>query len=254
MSSPAAAELHQMASIGRLLAGVVHEINTPLGSIFSNNDVLLRSLGMLDELLADGRPESLEKARRIVATCQTLAAVDGIACERIRAIIRGLKTFARVDTNEPRMVDLNEHLRDTIKLTEAEFRRRIKVETDFGDLPAIECFPQMLNQVFLNILVNAGHAIEGEGTIRVRTSMERGGVQVSISDTGRGMTPEEQERAFEAGFTTKPVGEGTGMGLAIASQIVEERHGGSIWFESQPGVGTTFYLRIPAVQKRSPQR
>lgn len=253
MSSPAPAELHQMASIGRLLAGVVHEINTPLGSIFSNNDVILRSLGMLDDLLADGRPESLEKARGIVATCQTLAAVDGIACERIRSIIRGLKTFSRVDGSEPRQVDLNENLRDTIKLTQAEFRRRIKVETNFGDLPQIECFPQMLNQVFLNLLVNAGHAIEGEGTIRVRTALEGGSVLVSISDSGRGMTPEEQKRAFEAGFTTKPVGEGTGMGLAISRQIVQERHRGAIWFESQVGVGTTFYLRIPVTQKRSSQ-
>ena len=193
------AEVHQFAAIGRLLAGIVHEINTPIGSIFSNNEVIARSLKMLDGLLAENTPESLEKARRVVANCQSLAAVDRIACERIRSVIRGLKTLSRVDNAEVRKVDLNEHLRDTVKLTQAEFRRRIQVETDFGELPGVECYPQMLNQVFLNLLVNAGQAIEGEGRITIRTRAEDGGVHIAISDTGRGMTPVQQAKAFEAG-------------------------------------------------------
>jgi len=245
MSSSAAAELHQMASIGRLLAGVVHEINTPLGSIFSNNDVLLRSLETLGALLADPCPESLERAARIVETCRTLADVDKIACERIRSVIRGLKTFARVDGPEPRRVDLNELLRDTLKLTAAEFGMRISVRTVFGELPEVECYPQMLSQVFLNLLVNAGQAIAGQGGIAVTTRLEEEAAHISIADTGRGMTPAQKEKAFEAGYTTKPVGEGTGLGLSIAKQIVEEKHGGSIECESEPGVGTTFHLRIP---------
>src|SRR5437764_4020869 len=101
MSSPAS-ELHQMASIGRLLTGIVHEINTPLGSIFSNNEVLVRSLEMLKSLLTDPTPESLEKARRLIDTCQNLASVDQIACERIRAVIRGLKSFSRLDGSDLR--------------------------------------------------------------------------------------------------------------------------------------------------------
>ena len=250
MSFPTA-EVHQFAAIGRLLAGIVHEINTPIGSIFSNTDVILRSLEMLDPLLAENTPESLAKARRIVETCHGLAAVDRIACERIRSVIRGLKTISRVDTGEPRKVNLNEHLRDTLKLTQAEFRKRITVDTDFGDLPEVECYPQMLNQVFLNLLVNAGQAIEGEGRIAVRTRAEDPYVHISISDSGRGMTPEQKAKVFEAGFTTKPVGEGTGMGLAIAREIIEEKHGGSIDFESSPGVGTTFHIRIPVRQTRS---
>ena len=249
MSSPAA-ELHQMASLGRLLSGIVHEINTPIGSIFSNNEVILRSLDMLDPLLADSTSESLEKARRMVETCRSLAAVDRIACERLRSLIRGLKTFSRVDGNEPRKADLNDHLRDTLKLTQAEFRKRIAVVTDFGDVPEVECYPQMLNQVFLNLLVNAGQAIEGEGTITVRTRLEGDNVHISIADTGRGMSPDEQARAFEAGFTTKPVGEGTGQGLAISREILEDRHRGSIRFESCKGVGTTFHIRIPVHQAR----
>jgi signal transduction histidine kinase len=249
--SPSTAELHQMASIGRLLAGIVHEINTPIGSIFSNNEVTARSLAMLDSLLADGGPESLEKARRIVATCCSLAAVDRIACERIRSVIGGLKSFARVDCGEPRRVDLNQQLRDTVKLTRAEFRKRVTVVEDLGELPEVECFPQMLNQVFLNLLVNAGQAIEGEGTITVSTRLEGGMVHIAIADTGRGMTPEQQRKAFEAGFTTKAVGEGTGLGLSISREIVVDRHGGSIDFESEPGVGTTFHIRIPLRQTRS---
>jgi two-component system NtrC family sensor kinase len=245
------AELHQFAAIGRLLAGIVHEINTPIGSIFSNNEVISRSLDMLDGLLAEGSPESMEKARRIVASCQSLAAVDRIACERIRSVIRGLKTISRVDNGELRKVDLNEQLRDTLKLTQAEFRRRIAVKTDFGELPEVECYPQMLNQVFLNLLVNAGQAIDGEGAITVRTREEGGCVHISISDTGRGMTREQQAKAFQAGFTTKAVGEGTGMGLAISREIIEEKHGGSIGFESAPGAGTTFHIRIPLAQTRS---
>ena len=251
--SPTAAELHQMASIGRLLAGIVHEINTPLGSIFSNNEVLGRSLVLLGPLLTRGSAEDMDKARRIIETMEQLVAIDGIACERIRSVIRGLKTIARVDTAEPQRIDLNQHLRDTLKLTQAEFRKRITVETQFAELPEVECFPQMLGQVFLNLLVNAGQAIEGPGKITVHTLLENNGttVHVSITDTGRGMTPEQQAKAFEAGFTTKAVGEGTGLGLSIAKEIIEEKHSGSIDFESTPGVGTTFHIRIPVRQPRS---
>jgi two-component system, NtrC family, sensor kinase len=247
----AAAELHQMAAIGRLLSGIVHEINSPLGSIFSNNDVLLRSLETLGKLLDDPKRESLEKARHIVDTCHSLAGVDRIACERIRSVIRGLKSFSRVDSSEMRGANLNGHLQDTLKLTQAEFRGRIEVETDFGDLPEVECYPQMLNQVFLNLLINAGQAIEGEGKIVVRTRCEGGAAHIFISDSGAGMTPEQKATAFSAGFTTKPIGEGAGLGLSIVREIVEEKHGGSIDFESELGKGSTFHISIPVQHKRS---
>jgi len=250
MSSPAT-ELHQMAAVGRLLAGVVHEINSPLGSIFSNTEVILRALEMLEPLLREDSPESLDKARRIVATCASLAAVDRIACERIRSVIRGLKTLSRIEAGEPRRLDVNRLLLDTLKLTQAEFGARVTVETELGDLPELEGYPQLLGQVFLNLLVNAGQAIEGDGLIRVRTRLEDGAIHVAIADTGHGMSAEQQARAFAGGFTTKPVGEGTGMGLAIAREIVEERHGGAISVESQPGRGATFHIRIPVRQTRS---
>jgi two-component system, NtrC family, sensor kinase len=253
MASPClpSAELHQLAAIGRLLTGIVHEINSPLASVLSNNEVLVRSLKMLSDLIADPQPEALEKARRVLETCRALAAVDGIACERIRSVIRGLKSFSRVDVNELSRVNLNQQLQDTLKLTQAEFRRRITVETEWGDLPEVDCYPQMLNQVFLNLLVNAGQAIEGEGIVTVRTCLEGDSVHIIIADSGRGMTPAQQVKAFQAGFTTKPCGEGTGLGLSISKEIVEEKHGGTIAFESAPGQGTTFHIRIPVRQGAS---
>jgi signal transduction histidine kinase len=244
MSSPAT-ELHQMAAAGRLLASIAHELNTPIGSIFSNTDVILRSLELLEPLLAEGDAESLDQARRIVETCHSLVAVDRIACERIRSVIRGLKTFSRPDPHEPERIDVNRLLLDTFKLTYAEFGKRIALETEFHDLPETEGYPQMLAQVFLNLLVNAAQAIEGDGRIRVTTRLEGDAIRITIADNGRGMTPEEQARAFERGFTTKPAGEGTGMGLSIAREIVEERHGGAIMLESEAGRGTAFHIRIP---------
>lgn len=243
-------EEHKMASIGRLLASIVHEINSPIGSILSNNHVITRSLELLKAALAAGDAASLGKANRLVETSLALTAVDKIACERISEVVRGLKTFARVDSSELLRVNLNEHIQSTLKLTHAEFHRRITVETDFGELPPVECHPHLLNQVFLNILVNAGQAIKGEGKIVVRTRVEGERVHVSIADSGHGIKPEDRPKIFAGGFTTKPVGVGTGLGLSISKKIVEETHGGSLDFESEMGVGTTFHIRIPIEQTK----
>jgi two-component system, NtrC family, sensor kinase len=240
------AELYKMASLGRLLASVVHEINTPISSIFTNNEVILRSLEKLRPLLA--RPDgaaSNPKVSEIVETIQSLSLVDKIACERISSVIRSLKTFSRVDESDLRKVDLHEILRDTLKLSGCEFRRRVEVETDFGELPPVECYPHLLNQVFINLLINAGQAIEGEGKVTVKTRLEGDEVHVAIGDTGRGIKPENRSKIFAPGFTTKPLGVGTGLGLAISRKIVVETHGGSIDFETEEGVGTTFHVRIP---------
>jgi two-component system, NtrC family, sensor kinase len=245
------AEEHKMAELGRLLAGIVHEINSPIGSILSNNQVIIRSLEMLKNALARGDRAALEKAGRYVETCLSLAAIDKIACERISEVVRGLKTFVRVDAAEMRKADLNEQIGNTLKLTQGEFRGRVAVETDFGELPPVECQASMLGQVFLNILVNAGQAIDGPGKITVRTRAEGVGVHISIADTGRGIQPEDQPKIFAGGFTTKPVGVGTGLGLSLSKRIVEETHGGSIDFESEVGVGTTFHIRIPVEQKKT---
>jgi len=244
------AEEHKMAELGRLLAGIVHEINSPIGSIVSNNQVIIRSLEMLKSALAGGDRAALEKAARQVETCLSLAAIDKIACDRISEVVRGLKTFVRADSVELRKADLNQQIASTLKLTHSQFKGRITVETDFGELPPVECHASMLGQVFLNILVNAGQAIEGPGKITLRTRADGGAVHISIADTGGGIKPEDRPRIFAGGFTTKPVGVGTGLGLSLSKRIVEETHGGSIDFESEVGVGTTFHIRIPVEQKK----
>jgi two-component system NtrC family sensor kinase len=249
--SNALLEENKMAALGRLLAGVIHEINTPIGSISSNNQVLLRSLEMVRKALADPQPAALNKARDILDTCLSLAAVDRTACERIIGLIRGVKTYSRTGDAELSRVDLNEHLRMALKLMHCEFRRRIVVETEYGELPPVECFAPMLDQVFLNLLANAAQAIEGEGRVGVRTRLDGSEVCISISDTGRGIAADDKQKIFTEGFTTKPVGVGTGLGLAISREIVVEKHGGRIDFESEPGAGTTFHIHIPLEQIRA---
>jgi signal transduction histidine kinase len=244
-------EESKMAVLGRLLASVIHEINTPIGSISSNNQVLLRSLEVVQKALADPQPASLTKARGILETCLSLAAVDRTACERIIGLIRGVKTYSRTGDCQLSRVDLNEQLRVALQLVHGEFRRRIVVETDYGELPPVECFAPMLDQVFLNLLVNAGQAIEGEGRVGVRTRLEGSAVRISISDSGRGIPPEQKHMIFTEGFTTKAAGVGTGLGLAISREIVVEKHGGRIDFESEPGKGTTFHIHIPLEQTKA---
>jgi two-component system NtrC family sensor kinase len=241
------AEAHKMASLGRLVAGIVHEINTPVASILSNNAVILRSLDNLKST-SDAGEESL-KLTEILETIHSLSCVDKIACERIQAVVRGLKTFSRVDESELRKADLHEGIRNTLKLSESQFRRRITMETHFGDIPEVECYPNLLNQVFLNVIINAGQAIEGEGRITIKTRLEGDSVHISISDTGRGIRPEDKDQVFSPGFTTKAVGVGSGLGLSISKRIVEEVHGGTISFESEPGAETTFHIRLPVRRK-----
>ncbi len=241
-------EAHQMTAVGQLLASIVHEINTPVGSILSNNEVSERSLETLGQLIdesiaKDKAPPA--KAAKILTTLASLAAVDKIACERIISVVRGLKTFIGGYPTKMVEADLNDIIRNTLKLAHCEFRKRIEVETHLGDLPKVRCEPQQLGQVILNILVNAGHAIDGDGKVVVRTEREGDFVHVSISDTGRGIPPEARDKIFAIGFTTKEAGVGTGLGLSISRDIVVDKHGGTIDFETEVGVGTTFHIRIP---------
>ncbi|MBK9168266.1 MAG: hypothetical protein IPM24_12470 [Bryobacterales bacterium] len=246
----------RMAALGSLLASIIHEINTPVGSILSNNETMLRSVDTVQKALTPVAAESKELARagRLLEMMRGLAEVDKLACERIASVVRGLKTFARADDARPRAADLHELIGNTLKLVGCEYRRRVNVVTEFGDLPEIECYPQRLSQVLLNILVNAGQAIEGEGTVTVTTALEGGRVRISIADTGHGIPPELMPKLF-SGFTTKPMGVGTGLGLSISKQIIDE-HGGTIDVDSEAGSGTVFHIRIPVEQagtERAPQ-
>ena len=234
-----------MATLGRMLAGVAHEVSTPAASILSNTEVELRTLEALS------RARLPEQPARAIETLRSLVGVDRTAAERIGAIVRSVKTLIRSGEEEaPVSVDVNALLRDGLKLVAHEFRRRITVLTEFGELPPVEGYPPRRGQVFLNLLVNAGQAIEGEGKVVVRTVVVDGTIRVSVSDTGRGIDPAHRERIFESGFTTKPAGLGTGLGLSISKDIVE-RHGGSLDFESAPGEGTTFHVRLPIKREES---
>jgi signal transduction histidine kinase len=247
------AEAHRLASLGRLSAGIVHEIKTPIGSIFSNNDVVIRSVEKIKALLVAAQAEGVpppQKAIDMLDVVAGLGAVDKIACERISGIIRSLKTFARVNESELLKADINDMLSNTIKLASTVFRDRIKIETEFGDIPFVECYPGLLNQVFLNLIVNGAQSIEGEGLIVVGTRQEGNIVEIWVKDNGRGIPEEIRPKIFAAGFTTKPFGEGTGLGLTISREIVEDTHGGRISFATELGKGTIFSVRIPTEQKQ----
>jgi signal transduction histidine kinase len=242
------ADAYRLASLGRLMTGIVHEMNTPLASILSNSAVIERGLETLEKLLAEaGGPAEAQgrRAAEILEQLRGLAAVNQTACERISALIPGVKAFARVEEAEPRKADVNAILRSTLPLANSEFRSRVTFETDLEKLPEIYCYVPSLYQVFLNLLVNAAQAIEQQGRIIVRTRREGAWIHVSVSDTGRGIPPEDRPKIFTSGFTTKPVGVGTGLGLSICRQIVVDRHGGKIDFESEPGAGTTFHVWLP---------
>jgi two-component system, NtrC family, sensor kinase len=251
------AEAHKMASLGRLSAGIVHEINTPIGSILSNNETIRRSLETLKKLIntaQESQQPAPPRATVILDTLASLTDIDKLACERIYAVIRSLKTFARVSESDLRKVSVHELLLNTLKLSGCVFRRRVTVVTDFGEIPEVECYPGLLNQAFLNLVVNAGQAIQGDGTVTVTTRPSADMVQISISDTGSGIPPEARDRIFSAGFSTKPLGEGTGLGLSLTREIIEDTHGGKIWFETELGSGTTFFMRIPIQQPRAQEQ
>ncbi len=239
------AEARKLASLGKLLTALVHEINTPIGSLLSNNEVERRSLDDLRRLVGNGTD-----AARIVEALTGLAAVDRTACERLAGVVRSVRKFSSAAQGEPGTALVNDLIDDALKLAEWTYRGRIAVERDYGELAAVECYPEPLGQAFLNLLVNAGQAIEGQGTVTVRTRAEDRYIHVSISDTGRGIQPQDRLKIFTSGFSTKPSGEGTGLGLSIVRDVVVELHGGAIDFESQPGLSTTFHVRIPTERGR----
>jgi signal transduction histidine kinase/nitroreductase len=243
----------KMASLGQLVAGVAHEVNTPLAAVVSNNDLFLRCFARLknrvDEL---GLTQDPVIARDLGAVAE-LSEVTRVACERITGIVRELRTFARLDEADRKVVDLHEGIESTLLLINHLIKGRIELRRDYGKLPPVECHPNQINQVFMNLLVNACQAIAGEGRVTIRTSHDRSRhrVMVSVSDTGQGIPRELLSRVFDPGFTTKGAGVGTGLGLSICYQIVEA-HGGEIQVDSTPGQGTTFAVWLPEAPPRAP--
>lgn len=238
----------KMAALGHLVAGVAHEINTPLGAMVSNNDVFLRSVDRVKRFLEgveeSGSAEECSKILELIINIENLAAVSKTAAERITRIVTSLRKFARLEAAEVDAVDLHEGLDNTIVLVQHEMKNRITIHKDYGELPSVTCHANQINQVFMNILVNAAHAIEGNGDIYISTRHDDGNVIVEIRDTGKGIPPDHLERIFDPGFTTKGTGVGTGLGLSIVYQIIQD-HGGTIEVESTVGAGATFRINLP---------
>jgi two-component system, NtrC family, sensor kinase len=236
----------KLASLGQLVAGVAHEINTPLGAVVSNNDLFLRCFTRLRQRVEELGLAADAAVLRDLRAVEDLAEVTRTATNRITGIVRELRTFARLDEADRKAVDVHEGIESTLVLIAHLTKGRIEVRRQYGKLPAVECHPNQLNQVFMNLLVNACHAIEGTGTITIQTWHEphRHQVHVAVSDDGKGISREHLARIFDPGFTTKGAGVGTGLGLAICYQIVEA-HGGRIGVESVPGKGTTFVVSLP---------
>ena len=252
----------KLASIGQLAAGVAHEINNPIGYIFSNFGTLQNYLDQLFVMLdqyqqaeAHAPHETAERLRQMRERIDLdflredipvlmSESKEGIA--RVRNIVQDLKDFSRVDANQEwAWANLHRGIDSTLNIVSNEVKYKADVVRDYGDIPEIECLPSQLNQVVMNLVVNAAHAIgEARGTITIRTGAEGDQVWIEVADTGCGIAPENLSRIFDPFYTTKPVGKGTGLGLSLSYGIVQ-KHRGRIDVHSQPGKGTTFRVVLP---------
>ncbi|MCM0083041.1 PAS domain S-box protein [Geomonas sp. Red32] len=254
----------KMASLGQLAAGIAHEINNPTGFIISNlgtmkkyGERLVQYLGLLQEEAGSPPPAPLAEQRkllkidRIIEDLPSLVAETMEGADRMKKIVQDMKGFSRSDSGTPVVSDLRECLESTINIVWNELKYKARLTRKYGDIPPVTCYPQQLNQVFMNLLVNAAHAIEKDGEIVVATRQEGDFIYIAISDTGCGIPEENLTRIFEPFFTTKEAGKGTGLGLSISYAIVQ-KHGGDLWAESTVGSGTTFHLRLPLAPPAPP--
>lgn len=254
----------KMASIGQLAAGVAHEINNPLGFIGSNLGTLKKYwqktrdfIAFQDGLLSDyslsvdsaGLAEKRKQLKidLVIDDANYLIEESLEGVERVKVIVGNLKSFSRLDQANYDLTDINQCLDTTLSIVWNELKYNVTVHKDYGVLPLTYCYPQQLNQVFLNLLVNAGHAIEEKGEIHISTRREENDILVEIRDNGCGVPEENLSHLFEPFFTTKEVGKGTGLGLSIVYDIIKKHHG-SIDVDSRIGEGTTFIIRIPVVE------
>ena len=255
----------KMASIGQLAAGVAHEINNPIGYVYSNLGTLEKyvqdTFGMIglyeqavgaiaDEAVRARLQAAMEKldVAFLKEDLRALMAESKDGITRVKQIVQNLKDFSHVDaSDEWRFADLRKGLDSTLNIVSNEIKYKADVIREYGDIPEIECLPSQLNQVFMNLLVNAAHAIEERGAITVRTGAHGGEVWVEIADTGKGISPENMQKIFDPFFTTKPIGQGTGLGLSLSYGIIQKHHG-RIEVQSEVGKGTAFRVWLPVKQ------
>lgn len=255
----------KMASIGQLAAGVAHEINNPIGYVHSNLGTLQEYVGALFALIeahesalqsADPHASREEmRARRerldvdfIIGDLPKLLAESREGIERVTRIVQDLKDFSYTGRDEAmRPSDLQKGLESTLNIVWNDLKYKVRLERHYSELPLVECHQSEINQVLMNLLINAGQAIENRGTIIIATGAENNEAWISIADTGCGMAPETLQRIFEPFYTTKQIGRGTGLGLAIAYSIIAKHHG-RIEVTSQPGAGSAFRVVLPVVQ------
>lgn len=248
----------KMAAIGQLAAGVAHEINNPVGFVNSNLGTLknyinrlFRVISAYETLEASGSRTELAVALREADLPYLREDLPSLLLEsqeglgRVTKIVQDLKDFSRVDQAEHQYADLNAALESTLNVCWNELKYKAEIVRELGQIPDVECVPAQINQVFMNLLVNAAQAIEQRGRITVRSGLEKDFVWFEIADNGKGMSAEVQNRIFDPFYTTKPVGQGTGLGLSISYDIIVKKHGGRIDVSSEVGHGTTFRLYLP---------
>jgi two-component system, NtrC family, sensor kinase len=235
----------KMASLGRLVAGFAHELNSPLGALASSLDTIDRTVSRLqnDRRGPVDQPSSQDHERLLPAMKEAMD-VARKACHRVDSLMRTLRHFSNLDQAPRRSIDVRDCVENTLALMSRELGQEIVVTKALGDVPLVECYPMDLNQVLMNLLLNAKEAIAGKGEVLISTWSSDTAVIIEIRDNGRGIPPDQIEKVFEPGFTTKGSGIGTGMGLPLCRRIMH-RHQGSIGIKSQPGVGTNIILEIP---------
>lgn len=230
----------KMSSLGQLVAGVAHELNNPIGFVHANLQLLEEFVTKLSDAQANGGD-----TERVRAAITKLLTRSREGTERVKQIVQDLRTFSRMDQAESQMADLHEEIDRTLALMEPRLKNKIKIDRQYGDIPEVRCYPGQLNQVFLNLLMNACDALdEHGGTIRISSERSDLGVRLEFSDDGPGIPLHVQSRIFDPFFTTKEVGKGTGLGLSLSHGIVE-RHGGRFLVHSEPGEGASFVIDLP---------
>ncbi len=229
----------KMVSLGQLVAGVAHELNNPIGYVHANLQLIEDYVQKLEDptLSDENRARAKDALERLIARSRE-------GTQRVKSIVEDLRTFSRLDLAEVQETDLHECIERTISLIEHRLKAGIQIVRDYGELPRVRCFVGRINQVFMNLLVNACDALDGQGKILIKTRTTPVGVVIEFSDTGPGIPKEIQNRLFEPFFTTKAVGKGTGLGLSISHGIIAS-HGGKISVHSTPGSGTTFRIELP---------